>query len=71
MATGTIKWFNLEKGFGFISRPDGADIFVHSRAIDLPGYHALDTGQPVEFEITETPTGPQAINVRPLGPVPR
>ncbi len=65
MATGTVKWFNNEKGFGFISQSDGADVFVHHSAIDMQGYRSLVEGQAVEFEVQETPKGLQAANVRP------
>ncbi len=66
MATGTVKWFNNEKGFGFISQADGADVFVHHSAIDMNGYRSLAEGQSVEFEVQETPKGLQAANVRPV-----
>jgi CspA family cold shock protein len=66
MATGTVKWFNNEKGFGFISQSDGADVFVHHSAIDMNGYRSLTEGQAVEFEVQETPKGLQAANVRPV-----
>jgi CspA family cold shock protein len=66
MATGTVKWFNNEKGFGFISQSDGADVFVHHSAIDMTGYRSLTEGQAVEFEVQETPKGLQAANVRPV-----
>ena len=66
MATGTVKWFNNEKGFGFISQSDGADVFVHPSAIDMTGYRSLTEGQAVEFEVQETPKGLQAANVRPV-----
>ncbi|HET9442826.1 MAG TPA: cold-shock protein [Acidimicrobiales bacterium] len=66
MATGTVKWFNNEKGFGFISQSDGADVFVHHSAIDMNGYRSLAEGQAVEFEVQETPKGLQAAKVRPL-----
>ena len=65
MATGTVKWFNNEKGFGFISQSDGADVFVHHSAIQMNGYRSLEEGQAVEFEVQETPKGLQAANVRP------
>lgn len=67
MATGTVKWFNSDKGFGFIA-PDGggADVFVHHSAIATSGYRELTEGQKVEFEITQGQKGPQAANVRPL-----
>ena len=66
MATGTVKWFNNEKGFGFISQSDGADVFVHHSSIDMQGYRSLAEGQAVEFEVQETPKGLQAANVRPV-----
>jgi CspA family cold shock protein len=66
MATGTVKWFNNEKGFGFISQSDGADVFVHHSAIDMQGYRSLAEGQAVEFEVQESPKGLQATNVRPV-----
>ena len=65
MATGTVKWFNADKGFGFISQSDGADVFVHFSAIQTPGYRSLDEGQAVEFEVQQGPKGLQAANVRP------
>ena len=65
MATGTVKWFNAEKGFGFIEQAGGGpDVFVHYSAIDSSGYRSLDEGQTVEFEITQGPKGPQADKVR-------
>ncbi|MDX6284862.1 MAG: cold shock protein [Frankiales bacterium] len=68
MATGTVKWFNAEKGYGFISQDDGgADVFVHFSAIQGDGYRSLDENQKVEFEITQGPKGPQAEQVRPAG----
>ena len=68
MATGTVKWFNAEKGYGFISQDDGgADVFVHFSAIQGEGYRSLDENQKVEFEITQGPKGPQAEQVRPAG----
>ena len=66
MATGTVKWFNADKGFGFISQSDGADVFVHFTAIQTPGYRSLDEGQAVEFEVQQGPKGLQAANVRPV-----
>jgi CspA family cold shock protein len=64
MATGTVKWFNAEKGFGFIA-PDGGgnDVFVHFSAISGSGYKSLDEGQKVSFEVTQGQKGPQAENV--------
>ncbi|QEO15004.1 cold-shock protein [Agromyces intestinalis] len=67
MATGTVKWFNAEKGFGFIAPDDGsADVFAHFSAISGNGYRSLDEGQKVEFEIAQGPKGPQAENIRAL-----
>jgi CspA family cold shock protein len=66
VATGTVKWFNAEKGFGFISQSDGADVFVHFSAIQMNGYRALEEGQAVEFEVQEGPKGLQAASVRPI-----
>lgn len=64
MAQGTVKWFNAEKGYGFITVDEGADVFVHWSAIEMEGYRALDEGQRVEFEIGEGQKGPQAEAVR-------
>ena len=67
MAQGTVKWFNNEKGFGFISQDGGgADVFVHYSAIDSNGYRSLEENQRVEFEITQGQKGPQAEHVRPV-----
>ena len=66
MAQGTVKWFNAEKGFGFISRDDGDDVFVHHTAIVGEGYRRLDEGQQVSFDVTEGKKGPQASNVTKL-----
>jgi CspA family cold shock protein len=65
MATGTVKWFNDAKGYGFIT-PDGGgkDVFVHHTAIQMEGFRSLAEGQKVEYEVTEGPKGPQAANVR-------
>ncbi|MTI70520.1 MAG: cold-shock protein [Firmicutes bacterium] len=63
MKTGTVKWFNAEKGFGFITVEDGDDVFVHYSAISQDGFKTLEEGQEVEFEITEGKRGPQATNV--------
>ena len=65
MATGTVKWFNPEKGYGFITPEDGsADVFVHFSAIEGTGYRNLEEGQRVEFETTQGQKGPQASQVR-------
>jgi CspA family cold shock protein len=66
MTVGTVKWFNAEKGFGFIAPESGEDVFVHFSAIQSGGYRSLDEGQAVEFDITQGPKGAQAANVRPL-----
>ncbi|WP_336832655.1 cold-shock protein CspD [Staphylococcus pseudoxylosus] len=63
MNNGTVKWFNAEKGFGFIEVEDGNDVFVHFSAIAQEGYKSLEEGQAVEFEIVEGDRGPQAANV--------
>ena len=63
MENGTVKWFNAEKGFGFISREDGSDVFVHFSAIQGDGFKTLEEGQAVEFEVVEGDRGPQAANV--------
>jgi len=63
---GQVKWFNNSKGFGFIGREDGPDVFVHHSAILQEGYRALQEGDRVEFEIVDGPKGPQAANVRKL-----
>lgn len=63
---GKVKWFNAEKGFGFIEREDGDDVFVHFSAIQQDGFKSLDEGQEVEFDIVEGARGPQAANVRKI-----
>lgn len=60
---GRVKWFNAEKGFGFIEREDGDDVFVHFSAIQHDGYKSLEEGQQVEFDIVDGARGPQAANV--------
>ncbi len=68
MQYGTVKWFNAEKGFGFIEREDGqGDVFVHFSAIVGDGYRTLDEGQRVTFEVTEDVKGPRAANVTVVG----
>lgn len=64
MAQGTVKWFNNEKGYGFIAVDGGQDVFVHYTAIQADGYRSLDEGQRVEFEVAQGPKGPQADLVR-------
>jgi cold shock protein len=64
MAKGTVKWFNNSKGYGFITQEGGPDVFVHYSAITGEGYKSLAEGQEVEFEVTDGPKGPQAVNVR-------
>lgn len=66
MATGTVKWFNADKGYGFISQTDGGDVFVHHSVIQMNGYRTLQEGQKVEFDVQEGPKGLQAANVRAL-----
>lgn len=66
MSTGKVKWFNAEKGYGFITTEDGQDVFVHFSAIQSEGYKSLDEGQAVSFEITTGNRGPQATNVTKL-----
>ena len=63
MKTGTVKWFNAEKGYGFISIPDEDDVFVHFSAIQTDGFKTLDEGQEVQFEVVQGAKGPQASNV--------
>jgi CspA family cold shock protein len=62
--TTTVKWFNAEKGYGFISREDGPDVFVHYSAINMPGYRSLEEGQAVEFDVGPGRKGEEAQNVR-------
>ena len=64
MTKGTVKWFNERKGFGFLSREDGDDVFVHYSSIQSSGFKNLDEGQSVEFEVQDGPKGPQAVNVK-------
>ncbi len=67
MARGRVKWFNEKKGFGFISRDDGNDVFVHFSAINREGFKTLSEGDEVEFEVTKGPKGDQATNVVVVG----
>ena len=63
---GTVKWFNTVKGYGFIGREEGDDVFVHYSSINMDGYRKLEEGQQVEFSIENGPKGPQAANVELL-----
>lgn len=64
MPSGTVKWFNEVKGFGFLTTDDGTDIFVHYSSIQGEGFKTLTEGDKVDFEISDTPKGPQAMNVK-------
>jgi CspA family cold shock protein len=67
MATGTVKWFNAEKGFGFIEQDGGGpDVFAHYSAIAAQGYRELKEGQAVSFDVSQGPKGPQAANIMPI-----
>ncbi|NDL59890.1 cold-shock protein [Phytoactinopolyspora mesophila] len=66
MAQGTVKWFNAEKGFGFIAREDGPDVFVHYSEIAGDGFRSLEENQQVEFDVTQGAKGPQATGVRAI-----
>ena len=66
VATGTVKWFNSEKGYGFISQDGGPDVFVHYSAIQETGYRNLEENEKVEFDVSQGPKGLQAANVRRL-----
>ena len=63
MQTGKVKWFNAEKGYGFIEAEDGTDVFVHFSAINMEGYKVLEEGATVQFEVVDGAKGPQATNV--------
>ena len=63
MNKGTVKWFNAEKGYGFITGEDGKDVFVHYSSINSEGFKTLEEGQTVDYDVTETDRGPQAQNV--------
>jgi CspA family cold shock protein len=66
MPQGTVKWFNAEKGYGFVQQDEGPDVFVHYSQIQVDGHRTLDEGQRVEFDVSQGAKGPQADNVRPL-----
>jgi cold shock protein len=66
VSSGTVKWFNSEKGYGFIAQPDGDDVFVHHSAIVMNGYRNLEEGQAVEFDVKDGPKGLQAVDVKPV-----
>ncbi len=66
MAKGTVKWFNEKKGFGFIEKEDGGDVFVHHTAIKMTGFKVLHEGDKVSFEVEEGPKGPSAVNVEKI-----
>jgi CspA family cold shock protein len=66
MIEGNVKWFNESKGFGFLSREGGADVFVHHSEIRAEGYRTLEEGARVQFEVVDSPKGPRAANVTPI-----
>ncbi len=67
MAKGTVKWFNDQKGYGFITQENGPDVFVHFSAIEGQGFKTLSEGQELEFDVVQSPKVPQASNVRSVG----
>ena len=67
MEHGTVKWFNADKGFGFITRENGSDVFVHFSALQMDGFKVLDEGEEVEFDVVNGEKGPQASNVVKIG----
>jgi CspA family cold shock protein len=66
MIEGTVKWFNESKGFGFLSREGGPDVFVHHADIKTDGFRTLNEGDKVRFDVTDSPKGPRAANVTPI-----
>jgi cold shock protein len=64
MEKGTVKWFNAAKGYGFIQRTTGEDVFVHYKSVDMDGFRTLKEGEPVEFDVEEGPKGLQAVKVK-------
>ena len=64
MEKGTVKWFNAAKGYGFIQRSTGEDVFVHYKSVDMDGFRTLKEGEPVEFDVEEGPKGLQAVKVK-------
>lgn len=66
MSKGTVKWFNSQKGYGFISDESGKDVFVHYTGLNMEGFKSVDDGQAVEFDVIEGEKGPQAVNVKKL-----
>ncbi|HAS20254.1 MAG TPA: cold-shock protein [Lachnospiraceae bacterium] len=66
MSKGTVKWFNNQKGYGFITDENGNDVFVHYTGLNMEGFKSLEEGQAVEYDVTEGQKGPQAINVTKL-----